>query len=627
MEEKEAHKEFSQTYVKNIFRILLISSIIISISIVITAFLGYNNTKKALIEKSKSQDIVFMVKSMASKIDGRISRAVETSYIFARDPINIEWMAGEEKDEKLGNFVLNNLGNIATSYDYNYFFLAGVNTKKYYFREASNKKIDDKNYVLLSENNPEDSWFFDMLKSKKEMSFNVNYDRAMDDSFLFVNTIMGNVDNPVGITGVALNLNSITKEFKESKIGKTSNLWLVDEKGVIKLSDTREDIGKNLSDFLPVDILTKVQTEAADKSNTIEVSEYHNTNNDIMDYAYTKLASTDWILFYKIPRKENLSLLDSLLSNTIVTVILVITFFIVLFYFISKKVANPYKQALLINQELENKVNIRTSELKESNQKIKDSIEYAKRLQESILPLDIDMKRLFKDSFVIWKPKDIVGGDFFWLKEIDDVTILAVGDCTGHGVPGAFMTMTVNAILHNIVTTINKDDPSSILRELHIKLKQTLNKTTNTEGMDDGLDIAIFCIKQNTSLLYAGANIDLYVKNNSQVKIYKPQTKGVGYSYIELNEALSNEVIPVEENDIFLVTTDGFLHQNGGQKNYPFGKKRFHTMIEDCEEVNLNLMKTKFEISLKEYMNTEDQRDDITVFAFKVSKVSEDNNY
>lgn len=612
MKKEELPKEFSQSYIKNIFKIIFISSIIISCAVIITAFLGYSNIKNSLITKAKSQDIVFMVKSMASKIDGRITRAVETSCIFAREPLNIEWVNGEEKDQKVGKLVLSNLENIATSYDYNYFFIAGAKTKNYYFRQSLNK--NDKNFILLSENNPEDRWFFETLKSKKQMSFNVNYDRVMDDTFLFVNVIMGSVENPVGITGVALSLNDITKEFKEFKVGKKSNLWMLDEKGVIKLSDKREDVGKKVGGFLPKNVVKQIQNRPAN----VKVAQYYGTNNEIMDYAYCKLNSTDWTLFYEIPRKESISLIDSLRINTIITVILVLLFFMLLYYFISKKVANPYKQSMVLKEELENKVNVRTQELKESNEKVKDSIEYAKRLQESILPLDKEMKRVFKDSFVIWRPRDIVGGDFFWLREIDDITILAVGDCTGHGVPGALMTMTVNAILHNIVTTIRSDDPSIILKELHTKLKETLNKSSNPQSVDDGLDIALFCIDKKSNLTYCGANLDLYIKRDKRVKIFKPQTRGVGYDYIELNQSLCSEIISVEEGDVFIVSTDGFIHQNGGQKNYPFGKKRLYNMIQKCEAQDLDSMKIEFETTLQNYMGSKEQRDDITVFAFKV---------
>lgn len=617
MEEKEPLKGYSQSYIKNAFRIILIASIIISLSVIITGFLGYSNTKKSLIDKAKSQDIVFIVKSMASKIDSRISRAVETSHIFARDPLNIQWVNGEEKDEESGNLVLNKIDSIANSYDYNNFFIAGVKTRQYYRANLDgNRKKDD--FVVLSESNPEDNWFWKTLEAKKEIQLNVGYDRVTDDTFLFVNTIMGSVDNPVGITGVGLSLNEITKEFKEFKVGKESNLWMIDDKGIIQLSDKKEEVGKEYNQFVPKEVINKIENQSKNVAENVNVSQYSDENNEIIDYAYCKLSSSDWTVFYKIPRTESMSLIDSLKINTIINVIIVLVFFMILFYFISKKIANPYKQAILINMELENKVNIRTQELKASNQKVNDSIEYAKRLQESILPSEDDLKRAFKNNFVIWRPRDTVGGDFFWLREIDDVIILAVGDCTGHGVPGAFMTMTVNAILHNIVTTVNKDDPSIILKELHMQLKQALNKNSNPNSVDDGLDIAIFCIKKKSSLLYLGANMELYVKRDKEVEILKPQSRGVGYSYIELKESLNNEIIQIQKGDIFIVTTDGLLHQNGGHKNYPFGKKRLYNMIQQCEDGDLNSMKTEFETILEEYMDNEEQRDDITVFAFKV---------
>jgi len=617
MKEKEEIKTYSKSYIKNIFRIILIATVTICFAVIITGILGYTNTKESLINKAKSEDLVFIVKSMASKVDSRIGRAVESSYIFARDPLNIEWVKNEEKNKEYGKIIQNKIDSIANSYDYNNFFIAGVQTKHYY-RANSEKVGYDSNYIVLSENNPEDKWFWNVLKAKKEIDFNVGYDRATDNTFLFVNTIMGTVDNPVGIAGVGMTINEITNEFKKFKVGNASNLWVVDGNGKIQLSDRKDDIGKNCEGFIPEEVVNNIKNESTNVSEEVKVSQYYNDNNKIVDYAYCKLSSCNWTLFYEIPRTESLSLLDSLRIDTIINVVLVLLFFIVLFYFISKKVANPYKQAILINEELENKVNIRTKELRESNQKVNESIEYAKRVQESILPSEQDLKRIFKENFVIWTPKDTVGGDFFWVREIDDVIVLAVGDCTGHGVPGAFMTMTVNAILHNIVQTVNKDDPSIILKELHKQLRETLNKNSNPNSVDDGLDIAIFCIKKKTNLLYLGANIELYIKRGEEVEKLKPQTKGAGYSYIELKEDLNNENIQIQEGDIFIVTTDGFIHQNGGDKNYPFGKKRLYNLISTCEAKDLELMKSEFENTLEAYTKNEQQRDDITVFAFKV---------
>ena len=611
------------SYTRNLVRIIVLSSITISLAVIITGILSYNNTKKSLIHKAKSQDIVFTVKSMASKVDGRIQRAVETSAIFARDPLNIAWLREEEKDQRLGKAVIDKLEDVANTYDYSNLFIVSTKTGHYYYRENGKKK-KDQSFVVLSEDNPADDWFYKTLAAKQEISFNVNYDRAMDDSFLFINVLMGNRENPDGICGVGLSLKDISEEFRNFKVGKNSSLWMIDEKGIIQLADNREDIGKNYREFLPQVVTEKIQNVKFQKENRakikqdIIVSEYADNDGEIMDYAYCSLSSSDWMMVYIIPRKESISLIDSIRDHMLMTVIVVLLCFTILFYILSQKVADPYKQAMLMNKELEEEVSIRTLELQESNQKVLDSIEYAKRLQESILPLKETMEKVFKDHFVIWRPRDLVGGDFYWLKEIDDVVIFAIGDCTGHGVPGALMTMTVNAILHHVVTAENRDDPCIILKELHKCLKETLNKTSDIHAMDDGLDIALFCIKNNVILRYIGANIDLYIKNSRGIRAIKAQTRGVGYSYIKIKESLQYEELIIEEGDIFIVGTDGILHQNGGSKNYPFGKRRFSNVLQECRGMDLNRMKEELETILEAYMGSEQQRDDIAVTAFKI---------
>lgn len=619
MKKEQVDKQFSKSYTKNIYRIILIASISISFAVIITGVLGYSNTKNSIISKAKSQDIVFVVKSMSNKIDGRIDRALETSYVFAKDPSNIQWVEGEEKNKELGSLVLKKVDNIAYDYDYSNFFIVGLRTGHYYYAQKSANKKSENSSTFLSQSNSADKWFFDWQKSKEEVEFNVNYDRVMDDSFLFINTRMGSVDAPAGICGVGLSLSDISEQFRQCKVGQKSNLWMIDDKGIIQLSDNKNNIGTNYNKFLPKEIINKVKSQSGKSLESITVSQYLNSSGEIIDYAYCKLNSCNWTLFYQVPRNESISIINSLKMNMVITVLLVLLSFTLLFYFVSKKIANPYKQAMLMNAELEDEVNIRTQELKQSNEEIIDSIQYAKRLQESILPSQEEMKRLFKDNFVLWKPKNIVGGDFLWLREIEDVVVFAVGDCTGHGVPGALMTMTVNAILHNIVTTINREDPSVILKELHLRLKEALNKNSNSQSVDDGLDIAIFCIKNKSELMYSGANIGLYIKNKEKVKLLNPQCRGVGYSCIEINEAMQNEIIQIEGNDIFIAATDGFMHQNGGDRNYPFGKKRLYNMIERSKAVDLSLMKDEFEFELEQYMNGKEQRDDITIVGFKIN--------
>jgi len=612
MRKEQVDKQFSEFYIKNFYRIILIVSICISLAVIITGFTGYGNTKKLIINKAKSKDIVFMVESMGNKIDGRIKRALETSYVFANDPSNIEWVDGEEKDAILGKKVLMNAHNIVENFDYNMFFLTGFKTKHDYF---FNKSSDHAKERIFSEATPADKWFFDWEKEKKQVDLNVNYDDVTKDTLLFVNTRIGNANNPVGICGVGLSLGDISEEFRECKIGQKSNLWTIDDKGIIKLSDSRSDIGSNYSKFLPKEIISQIRSKT---SKDITISQYENSNHEIIDYAYYKLSSCNWTLFYQVPRYESLSIIHSLKINMIITVFLVLLSFAFLLYIAFTKIVNPYEQIILINEELEHEIGVRTQELQHANEKIIDSIQYAKKLQESILPSQEEIKKLFLENFVLWKPKDIVGGDFFWLKEIENVIVFAVGDCTGHGVPGALMTMTVNAILHNIVTIVNKEDPSLILKELHVRLKETLNKSSNSQSVDDGLDIAVMCVKNKSELTYAGANIGLYIKNREKVKFLDAQCRGIGYNFIKINEFIQNYMVHIEQGDSFIAVTDGFIHQNGGNGNYPFGKQRLFNMIERSKAANLNVMKDEFACELEQYMCGKDQRDDITIVGFKV---------
>lgn len=617
MKKVHSGNNFSKSYMRYIYTLMIIASVSISFAVIATGILGYRNTSKSIIKKAKSQDIVFIVKSMADKIDGRIERALETSYIFARDPYNIEWLESKEGDKKYDNMIMEKAARIADNYDYNMFFVISLKTNHDYFVERHNnttRRIDK----IFSVNNPADKWFFEWQKNKKKIELNVNYDSVTDSTLLFINTRMGSAENPLGICGTGLSLSGITNQFKKYKFWKKSSLLIIDDKGTVKLSDNKNNIGKNYRMFVPEKVAAGIMKQSFDSLENVKVSEYVNRSNEIMDYAYCRLSSCNWTLLYQVPRSESISILYGLKIDMMLIVLIVLFSFIIIFYIISKRLADPYRQAVLINEELEKEITIRTDELRKSNEKIIDSIKYAERLQESILPSSEDMKRLFKDSFVIWKPKDIVGGDFYWMTELDDTTVFILGDCTGHGVPGALMTMTVNAILHNIVTEVNKEDPGMILKELDVRLKEALNKKLNSQSVDDGLDAAVLCIKDKSQIIYSGAGIGLYIKNKEGIKTINPQSRGIGYSYMNVCDEIKNEIIQVNEDDIFIVHTDGFMHQNGGDKKYPFGKKRMQGMLEKTENEYLSGMKEEFQYELQMYMDGMVQRDDITMVGIKV---------
>jgi len=322
-------------------------------------------------------------------------------------------------------------------------------------------------------------------------------------------------------------------------------------------------------------------------------------------------------LLVAVERNETVSFLRTIKLNTILAVALLIIAIVFLFYYISRKLANPYKRAIAMNKELEEQVALRTRELTERNEEILDSIGYAKLLQQSLLPLDRQMAECLSAHFVIWRPRDVVGGDFYWVKQVGERILLAVGDCTGHGVPGAFMTLLAVSALNRIVETIDLEDPAAILSSLNRSLKHTLHQEDANGLTDDGLDMGM-CVLDSDRLIFAGAACSLYKTIGDEIQEYKGDRKSIGYRKTPIDFSYSNHVTSVE-NACFYLTTDGLFDQNGGEKGYSFGKKRFSELIANWRNHPLSAQKNGFLQALSEYMGNEPQRDDITVVGFRAN--------
>lgn len=597
-------------YDRSAIKIVLFACLVIVLSVSIIGAASYIITNNAVVDKLKSKDLVYIAQSISSKIEGRIDRAKEISISLARDPAVMKWVQDGEKDEELGGFAKQKITDIAASYDYSNSFIVSAVTNHYW---AEGGKLID----TMSKNDPDDSWFFDVTSSKKPVSVVIDYNNERHDTFVFIDALMGDVNHPLAVAGVGLNLKDISREFQSYKFGEKSNMWLIDNKGSIYITEDLDHINKNISDFLPVDISQKLISQSPGNSVQPNVLNYVNNQGETYDLIFQPIKSTDWKLVFQIPRDESISVLGSIKMNTIIVSLITIILIVFMFYFISNRIANPYKRAVLLNMELEEKVRIRTEELNEKNIKIIDSIEYAKMIQESILPSEDELKLCFSDYLIIWKPRDIVGGDFYWAKKMDKGFIVAVGDCTGHGVPGALMTMTANSILNHITDKICNDDPALILNNLNKILKQTLHRKDANKIMDDGLNIGIVIILKNRDILYSGAGLPLYIRDRDKFEKVKADRKGIGYRTTPDDYVFTKHYIKYDEHSVYYMTTDGFTDQNGGDKDYSYGGKRFEDVINECYQRPLTTQKEMLEESLTGYMDGEAQRDDITVLGFK----------
>ena len=286
-----------------------------------------------------------------------------------------------------------------------------------------------------------------------------------------------------------------------------------------------------------------------------------------------------------------------------------------------------------LTKNLEKKVIERTKDLQKAKKKIeeihqhtKESIEYASLIQHSLIPDNNLFKKYFKDFFVIWQPKDIVGGDIYLFNELktnEECLIMCI-DCTGHGVPGAFLTMLVKAISTQIVAEIsnntNEINTATILSMFNKSMKKLLKQENKNNlsnvGFDGGI---IYYNKKEKIIKFSGANTPLfYIDENKQLKTIKGSRYSVGYKKCDINYNYKEHTIQVKDGMKFYITTDGFLDQNGGEKGFPFGKKRFKKIIEENYSKPMKEQKHIFLETLAKYQGNNERNDDITLIGFEI---------
>ncbi len=252
--------------------------------------------------------------------------------------------------------------------------------------------------------------------------------------------------------------------------------------------------------------------------------------------------------------------------------------------------------------------------------KITDSIRYAERIQTAILPPLSMAEQYFTDSFYLYKPKDFVSGDFYWLTNKDNMLIIAAADCTGHGVPGAFMSIIGMDLLSQAVNQQNITEPAQILDFLNIELRNKLRKEEQEELiLKDSMDIAIIKmdIGQRT-LQYSGALIPITIIRNGEIISHKPDFRSIGTSAKLFNRPFSQMPIELEKGDWIYLYTDGFMDQFGGNEKKKYNRRRFYKTLTNIYKSSGEEQKTELNRIFSEWKGNNEQIDDVLVLGLKV---------
>lgn len=270
---------------------------------------------------------------------------------------------------------------------------------------------------------------------------------------------------------------------------------------------------------------------------------------------------------------------------------------------------------------LEELVTERTFELQKSTTKIKDSIQYAKTIQLSLLPNMSPVKDVLPDSFFVWQPRDVVGGDIYSVELFPEGLLLVVIDCTGHGVPGALMTMVASSALRGIVVHEKCHDPSLILQRLNFLVKASLQQDKDHTNSDDGLEAAVCFVEwQSRKVIFAGASLPLFMVNSGKVSIIKADRVNLGYKRSDVAYQFNNHSIAYDPGTNFYITTDGLLSQNGGEHKAMFGKNRFKKLLLDIQGNSFERQEELIIQALNTYQGDQIRCDDVTMVGFNVNR-------
>jgi len=267
---------------------------------------------------------------------------------------------------------------------------------------------------------------------------------------------------------------------------------------------------------------------------------------------------------------------------------------------------------------LEDKVEERTHELAQKNRDITSSIEYAKRIQQAILPPLEEIKQYLPESFVLYLPKDIVSGDFYWFGEQDNKLILVAADCTGHGVPGALMSMIGHNLLNQIVLEKGITKPSTILNNLNTMVQTALKQGISNIDTTDGMDVALCTFNKNTGEVeYSGANRPLIITGNGELKKVDPDKMPIGGSQIGLHRTFTNHTHKLQKGETLYIFSDGYADQFGGDKGKKFMVRRFLETLQEIKNLPVNEQESHLLKTILSWRGDFEQVDDILVIGIK----------
>lgn len=284
----------------------------------------------------------------------------------------------------------------------------------------------------------------------------------------------------------------------------------------------------------------------------------------------------------------------------------------------------PEQNYMLIGNDItsakqsEKKLQRLNTELREKNNELTDSIQYARRLQEAIFPEISQLKKYFQGAFVFYKPKDVLSGDFYWYHRKENKLFVAAVDCTGHGVPGALLSILANSLLRDVILNKGMEIPSCILHSLDEELATALSNDKDADVTKDGMDVSlcVFDFEKDT-FTYSGAFRPLVRITNGELIEYKGSRYPIGY-FLEEQKKFHDVSGKLVQGDCFYLFSDGYADQFGGEKNKKMNRKRYFELLLTASNMEADEQESYLSYSHHNWRQQQEQTDDVMVLGIKI---------
>lgn len=640
--------------------LLLVLAIYLLVATV--AALGfYRFTERAVFQLGTGYATQY-ARQQQARILAKLEREVVLAEKLVDSPLLKAW-AKNEKDPGLRKQALQELDSFRHLFgDRSYFFIIDQ-SKNYYFNNAQDEFRNQELRYVVRRDDPRSNWYFDTIANVDNFALHVDNSPQLGLTKVWINAVVKDGQSKIGLGGSGLDLTEFLKDVVESKDAGVRTV-LINRDGTIQAHYDSKLMQKNagikdetkrqkIYELLDPSQRTLLEQKVGALTSSSSGIDHFELELDghqvIVGAAY--MPDVDWLAlvfvdpnqviefrqFLPILAVLGLALLISLLLISYAMDRLILRRLSRLTTSTQEIAAGQYDVHLRTNSNdelgqltrsfnhmtatvrdythnLELKVEERTEELRLANEKVMDSIHYALLIQSALLAKPSELTANFSESFAYWRPRDVVGGDYYTLYTAPNGSyLLAVADCTGHGVPGAFMSMASKALLDRAVASRGLDDPADLLVELNTTLQDLLQQ--EEPGSQNGLDIGVLYGKAGDSRIrYAGARIPLWIQRPGQpLEVVKPDKCSLGYAKSETELSITNHDFDLPKGTRLFLLSDGLLDQPGGAKGFGLGPKRLQEAFLQWENVPLSAMNDQLDKLITEYSGTVAQRDDITV--------------